>query len=44
VEAGAEKVTITLDVPAGVGQLRSTLTDAAGKSHGAYFVTVERLD
>lgn len=44
VPEGVEEVRITLELKTGNAQLRTTLTDDQGRSHGAYFVTVERLE
>jgi hypothetical protein len=38
-----DEVAIEMELPRGQTKLQTTLTDAAGKSHGAYFVTVERV-
>jgi arylsulfatase A-like enzyme len=39
----AGELPVEMDLPKGQTKLQTTLTDAAGKSHGAYFVTVERV-
>lgn len=39
----SEQVVLELDLPEGDTRLETTLTDADGKSRGAYFVTVEHV-
>ena len=43
VPANSHEVVFETELPVGPTKLETTLTDAAGKSRGAYFVTVERL-
>ncbi len=42
--ADATHASFKVDLKAGPTQLKSTLTREDGKEHGAYFVTVERID
>jgi arylsulfatase A-like enzyme len=44
VAVDAEAVVFDVELAAGRARLQTTLTDAAGKSRGAYFVTVEARD
>jgi hypothetical protein len=43
VEAGAKYIAFQVTLPAGAVQLQTWLTDASGKSWGAYYVYIERL-
>ena len=40
----ATEASFEVDLPAGPAELQTWLTDPGGRSHGAYFVTVERLE
>lgn len=41
---GAAEVDFDVSVPAGPAELQTWLTIPEGETHGAYFVTVERIE